>query len=190
MFLAVDPVQIGISRNHIPDASFIKEKGRANEMMMMEEEGEGSLPSGLLSPRRIEAIDTAFHTFFENARKEGKIRDPSTYGSFDRLYEIALKRRNAKDINEVGEEERMESPPLNDDSFDNGNYEVEERRESSEVVEQNLQIAPRETEYDATMLSDDEEYRPPSSSPEQRPGRTKRTIEYVECTSTSLTDHF
>jgi hypothetical protein len=168
----------------------MKEKGRANEMMMMEEEGDGNLPSGLLSPRRIEAIDTAFHTFFENARKEGKIRDPSTYGSYDRLYEIALKRRNAKDINEVVEEERIESPPFNDNSFDNGNYEVEEQRESSEVVEQNLPIAPQETEFDDTMLSDDEEYQPPSSSPERRLGRRKRTIEYVECTSTSLTHNF
>lgn len=159
-------------------------------MMMMEEEGDGSLPSGLLSPRRIEAIDTAFHTFFENARKEGKIRDPSTYGSYDRLYEIALKRRNAKDINQVVEEEKIESPPFNDGSFDNGNYEVEEQRESSEVVEQNLPIAPQETEYDDTMLSDDEEYQPPSSSPERGPGRRKRTIEYVECTSTSLPHNF
>ena len=156
---------------------------------MMMEEDEGSQPSGLLSPRRIEAIDTAFNTFFENARKEGKIRDASTYGSFDRVYEIAMKRRDAKDMDEIVEEERRESMYWNDDSFENGDDEVEERRGSSESVERderNIQIVPKKNENNAVIFSDDGEYRSPSQISEQRPERQKRTIEHVECTSLNL----
>ena len=47
--------------------------------------------SGFLSPRRIEAIHIAFNNVFDHARNEGIIRDPSTYRTFDEVYEMAMK---------------------------------------------------------------------------------------------------
>ena len=136
-------------------------------MMMMEQEDEGSQPSGLLSPRRIEAIDTAFNKFFENARKEGTIRDPSTYGSFDHVYEIAMKRRNAVDVEEESRQERGWSMSWDDDPFGNEDDEGEKGRGSSEVErlerveqnEQNVQVVAHDQENEVVCSKCGQEYR-------------------------------
>jgi hypothetical protein len=65
--------------------------------------------SGLLSPRRIEAIHIAFNGVFDNAVKSGVIRDASTYRSFDEIFEIAMRRREGLEVEEemwVGEDDK------------------------------------------------------------------------------------
>ena len=56
--------------------------------------------SGLLSPRRIEAIHIAFNKVFDNARKEGLIRDATCYRSFDEVFEIAMKIKEGVQVDE------------------------------------------------------------------------------------------
>jgi hypothetical protein len=77
--------------------------------------------SGLLSPRRIEAIHIAFNNVFENARKEGLLRSPSTYLSFDKIFEIAMKRRAGEYIEE---EEEEETQIIEEDTMDYGDVQI------------------------------------------------------------------
>src|SRR5271154_5354842 len=64
----------------------------------MDDEDAGGQPSGLLSPRRIEAIHIAFTKVFDTACKQGIIRDPSTYKSFDHVFDKAMKRQRGEDV--------------------------------------------------------------------------------------------
>lgn len=79
---------------------------------MEDEDAGGQLPqsTGLLSPRRIEAIHIAFTKVFDAACKQGIIRDPSTYKSFDHVFEKAMKRQRGEDVDsQSGELRPIES---------------------------------------------------------------------------------
>ena len=56
--------------------------------------------AGSLSPKRIEAIHIAFNKVFNQGRIEGLIREPSTYRTFDEVYEIEIGRQNGQDVDE------------------------------------------------------------------------------------------
>jgi len=145
------------------------------------EEEEESQPSGVLSPRRIEAIHIAFNKVFEQARKDGLIRDPSTYQSFDHVFDIAMKRQNGKNtedkILEKGEEEAWEDV-------------IEEEKVVSEAGSRGKRSgygsskSPEIGKGGGSMFSDDEEYgqieRPVQRPTERRTSQPKRAIEEVE----------
>jgi len=67
----------------------------------MDDTDHESKESGLLSPRRIEAIHIAFNKVFDNARKDGVIRDEKSYRSFNEVFEIAMKIKEGVVVEEV-----------------------------------------------------------------------------------------
>ena len=76
----------------------------------MDDEEEAAQPSGVLSPRRIEAIHIAFTKVFDTACKQGIIRDSSTYRSFDDVFDQAMKGRLGGDVGSETEEPRTVQP--------------------------------------------------------------------------------
>lgn len=145
------------------------------------EEEEESQPSGVLSPRRIEAIHIAFNQVFDQAKKDGLIRDPSTYKSFDDVFDMAMKRQNRKsiedDVLEKGGEEAWEDV-------------LEEERAVSETASRGKRSgygsskSPEIGKGGGNLFSDDEEYeqvrRPVQRPAERRTSLPKRSIEEVE----------
>jgi hypothetical protein len=93
--------------------------------------GQPSSSSGLLSPRRIEAIHIAFNNVFDNATKEGLIRDASTYPSFDDIYEITLRRQNGEQI----DEEELLGPITRYDIMQTGDMDVDTHNEGESHLE-------------------------------------------------------
>src|SRR5271156_123506 len=101
---------------------------------MQDEEGGGQPPpSGLLSPRRIEAIHIAFTRVFDTACKQGIIRDPSTYKSFDHVFDRAMKRQKGEDVDSQSEELRQVEP-LGGDAEDEPMDIVEETTTTTTTV--------------------------------------------------------
>src|SRR5277367_2530504 len=76
----------------------------------MDDEDAGGQTSGLLSPRRIEAIHIAFTKVFDTACKQGFIRDPSTYKSFDHVFNKAMKRQRGQDVDSESDHSRPVEP--------------------------------------------------------------------------------
>src|SRR5271170_1655036 len=107
----------------------------------MDDEDAGGQPSGLLSPRRIEAIHIAFTKVFDTACKQGIIRDPSTYKSFDHVFDKAMKRQRGEDI-ESEPDYSHPAEPLGGDMEEDTMDIVEETRTTTTtptaVVEKNV----------------------------------------------------
>jgi hypothetical protein len=76
----------------------------------MDDEDAGGQTSGILSPRRIEAIHIAFTKVFDTACKQGFIRDPSTYKSFDHVFDKAMKRQRGEDVDSESDHSRPVEP--------------------------------------------------------------------------------
>jgi hypothetical protein len=145
------------------------------------EEGEESQPSGVLSPRRIEAIHIAFNKVFDQARKDGLIRDPSTYKSFEQVFDIAMKRENRKNIEDTVLEKG--GGEAWDDVVEEENV-VSEAGSRGKRSGYGSSKSPEIGKGGGIMFSDDEEYgqvkRPLQRPTELRTSQPKRAIEEVE----------
>jgi hypothetical protein len=133
----------------------------------MEDEDEPA-QSGLLSPRRIEANYIAFNKVFDNARQEGMIRDPSSYRSFEEVYELAMARRNGVDITEYTDDQvrREHSERKSPEILEDGRWERE--NEKGPVV-----INSQESRNEDILFSDEEVPSRPISS--MTPSKRKKS---------------
>lgn len=158
----------------------------------MEDDDDGGRPSGVLSPRRIEAIHIAFNKVFDNARKDGIIRDLSTYPSIDEIYEMVMRGETwLSDNDKEGDkrdEEEEELERLTDEERGEEVSELQQDLENLEVgrrAQQSVQVVvnSQESVENDIMFSDDEdEYpvRPLKITPARKRGRPKRIIDYVD----------
>jgi hypothetical protein len=147
--------------------------------------------SGLLSPRRIEAIHIAFTKVFDNAKKEGVLRDASSYRSFDEVFEIAMRRRSGLEVQEeiwestdVDERSEMVRAGVDQEMSGMGLVEVNDENAipSRQVERVQVVINSQETARDF-IFSDDEQMvvKPTTPVPKRKRGRPrKRMIEEVD----------
>jgi hypothetical protein len=133
----------------------------------MEDEDEPP-QSGLLSPRRIEANHIAFNKVFDNARQEGMIRDPSSYRSFEEVYELAMARRNGVDITDYTDDQakRESSERKSPEILEDGRWERGD--EKGRVV-----INSQESRNGDILFSDEEV--PPQRISSMTPSKRKKS---------------
>lgn len=61
------------------------------ELLIANEDENNEYDSGMLSPRRLEAIHIAFNEVFDTALKDGTVLDMSSYPPFEQVFEAAMR---------------------------------------------------------------------------------------------------